>query len=113
MSITSINNSKHYKWGDNCDGWHLVASKNLSVIQERMPPGTSEVRHYHEKSEQYFYVLNGVACIEVEGEVHSVNVQEGLYVAAGLPHQVFNKSSLELAFIVVSTPPSHGDRTCA
>ncbi len=113
MSITSINNSRHYKWGEDCDGWHLVSSNNLSVIQERMPPGTSEARHYHEKSEQYFYVLKGAACIELNGEVHSVNEQEGLYVAAGLPHQVFNESDDNLEFIVVSTPHSHGDRTCA
>ncbi|MEJ2610067.1 MAG: cupin domain-containing protein, partial [Candidatus Thiodiazotropha sp.] len=43
MSIASIQTGKHYDWGGTCDGWHLVASPNLSVIQERVPSGSSEV----------------------------------------------------------------------
>jgi hypothetical protein len=43
----SRENAPHYVWGDNCGGWHLLQESNLSVIEERMPPGSSEVRHFH------------------------------------------------------------------
>ena len=49
----------HYGWGEGCDGWHLVRTPELSVIQERMPPGTSEVRHRHGRARQFFFVLSG------------------------------------------------------
>jgi hypothetical protein len=29
--------AEHYVWGGTCDGWHLVRSLELSIIQERMP----------------------------------------------------------------------------
>jgi hypothetical protein len=39
--IKSTENAENYKWGNNCDGWHLLKSDSLSVIQERMPAGTT------------------------------------------------------------------------
>ena len=38
----SRENAEHYRWGVDCDGWHLVRDKNLSVIEEFMPPGAAE-----------------------------------------------------------------------
>lgn len=110
MEKVSVENAEHYVWGDQCDGWHLVKSANLSVIQERVPSGCSEVRHRHEKSEQFFYVLSGVATLEVLGVSHTLMPNQGLHVPAGVPHQLRNESSEDLIFIVTSTPPSHGDR---
>ncbi len=103
-------NYEHYKWGNNCDGWHLVKSDNLSVILEHVPPGCSEVRHYHQKAEQFFFVLEGIATIEVEGCEHTLTEQQGIHVKAGQAHQLKNNSDSILKFTVTSTPPSHGDR---
>lgn len=110
MSIASTKTGKHYVWGSNCDGWHLAASPTLSVIQERVPSGSSEVRHLHNKAEQFFYVLNGIATLEVAGTPHVLRSNEGFHVPAGVPHTLSNEHELVLEFLVVSTPPSHGDR---
>ena len=64
----SRDNAEHYRWGDDCDGWHLVKDKQLSVIEEFMPPGAAEVRHHHERSQQFFYILIGEALMEINGE---------------------------------------------
>ena len=66
--IISKAHSNHYKWGDNCDGWPLTDIEGLSVKQEWMPSGTQEVRHHHEHSNQFFYVLVGELAIEIENE---------------------------------------------
>lgn len=110
MKKVSIKNAEHYIWGEQCDGWHLVKSPILSVIQERVPRGCSEVRHSHEKSEQFFYVLSGIATLEVSGKIHTLSPNQGLHVPAGKPHQLRNEHQDDLVFIVTSTPPSHGDR---
>ncbi|WP_417344676.1 hypothetical protein [Ferrimonas sp.] len=31
--------AEHYVWGDDCQGWHLVRSDQLSVIEKEVPPG--------------------------------------------------------------------------
>ncbi|MEO5923429.1 MAG: cupin domain-containing protein [Bryobacteraceae bacterium] len=107
------NTAQHYTWGDACDGWHLLANPTLSVIEECMPPGTSEVRHLHNRAEQFFYVLAGSLTIEVDGQTSTLSAHQGLHVPAGRPHQVCNLSDTPVDFLVVSTPRSHGDRVPA
>jgi len=105
--------AEHYVWGEGCDGWHLVQTPALSVIQERMPPGTTEVRHFHSRARQFFYVLGGRALFELEGQRHALGPGEGLEVPPGAPHQIRNAAQADLEFLVVSQPPSHGDRVLA
>lgn len=109
--IKSIQNSEHYKWGNNCDGWHLLKTDGLSVIQEKMPAQTSEQLHFHTHSQQLFYVLSGTATFEIEGTAVTVQAGESLHVEKGSKHLIKNQSEEVLEFLVVSEPKSHGDRT--
>ena len=106
----SIGNAEHYPWGAQCDGWHLVRATGLSVIQEHMPEGANEPRHRHAESRQFFFVLAGQLEIEVEGDVHTLGVQTGLEIAPGARHEVRCTAADGADFLVVSQPPSHGDR---
>ena len=108
--VVSKNNGEHYKWGTNCDGWHLLKTEDLSIIQEVVLPGKFEVKHYHQKAKQFFFVLSGTATIEVNGSKYEINKQEGIYIEAGIPHQLFNNGTENLEFLVISSPKSHGDR---
>ena len=110
MHMVNTKNSEHYNWGNNCDGWHLLKSNDLSIIQEKVPPGCSEVKHYHKKSHQFFYVLSGCAAIEIENEIFQLNSFEGIEVKPGQVHQLRNETKEDLEFIVVSSPKSHGDK---
>ena len=110
MKVISTHTAEHYQWGNHCDGWHLVKSDALSIIQERMPPGTSEVNHYHEQARQFFFVLSGEATLEINGEKTVLQAQQGIEVPAGMPHQMRNESTADVVFLVTSSPKSHGDR---
>jgi mannose-6-phosphate isomerase-like protein (cupin superfamily) len=99
-----------YDWGDGCEGWHLLRAQNLSVIEERMPPGTCEARHWHARARQFFYVLAGTLTLEVEGETHLLGARTGLELPQGTAHQAFNATNADVEFLVISEPPSHGDR---
>jgi mannose-6-phosphate isomerase-like protein (cupin superfamily) len=108
--IISPKTAEHYQWGDACDGWHLVRTTDLSIIEELMPPGTSEVRHLHLRSRQFFYILEGELTVEVEQNSFVLQAGAGIEVAPGQQHQVFNRSSNPTRILVTSQPPSHGDR---
>ncbi len=105
--------ASHYSWGDGCDGWRLAETETLSVIEERMPPGTSELRHFHRSATQFFYVLRGTLSIEVEGSEHELSEGRGLSIPAGQAHQVRNRSAAAAEFLVVSNPPAQTDRVPA
>jgi mannose-6-phosphate isomerase-like protein (cupin superfamily) len=110
METVSRNNSEHYTWGGNCDGWHLLKSPGLSVIQERVPPGGSETRHVHEHAQQFFFVLSGEAVMEIRNTEVVLGPQEGLAVPPGTPHRLLNRNNMDLNFLVISAPPTNGDR---
>lgn len=100
----------HYSWGGSCDGWHLVRAAGWSVIEERMPPGTCEQRHWHSRASQFFYILAGTLTMEVEGQRHLLGPRSGLELPQGVAHQAINESDADVEFLVVSVPPSRGDR---
>ena len=111
--LVSPQNASHYTWGEQCDGWHLVRASGLSVIQERMPAGTAEVRHRHGSARQFFYVLAGELTLEVDGVTTPVPAGHGCEVAPGVAHQVLNNSDAAVEFLVISQPPAQGDRVLA
>ena len=71
MEPISRKTAEHYTWGGpqsaTCDGWHLVRTPELSIIEELMPAGAIEVRHFHLRACQFFFVLEGELTLEVEG----------------------------------------------
>lgn len=99
-----------YPWGTGCLGWHLVQSDALSVIEERMPPGTTERLHFHARAQQLFYVLSGTATFELEGQVSCIKANEAVHVARGARHRIANQSQAPLVFLVISEPATPGDR---
>ena len=107
--IISITNAEHYTWGNNCHGWHLVRTPNLSIIEEIMPPSTSETRHRHIHARQFFYILEGELTIEVDHQSHTLHAGEGIEISPGTHHQAINRSAAPVRFLVTSHPPSHGD----
>ena len=102
--------AEHYVWGKENDGWHLVKQPGLSVIQERIAPGASEIRHFHRKARQFFYVLSGELTMEADGETTVLKPGEGMEIPPGMRHRAQNRSAAAVEILVTSSPKSHGDR---
>jgi mannose-6-phosphate isomerase-like protein (cupin superfamily) len=115
--ITSIDSAEHYKWGGpngtDCDGWHLVKTPELSIIEEMMPPGTSEARHSHNRARQFFFVLEGELTMVVQHRDLLLRAGQGIEIAPGQQHQAINRGIHRMRMIVTSQPASHGDRVLA
>lgn len=98
-------------WGSGCFSWDLVDHADMLVAQETMPPGTSEFGHFHANARQFFFVLAGELVIEVSGERTRLLVHDGVEIAPGQPHCVFNASEREVVFLAIACPSAKGDRT--
>lgn len=110
LRIMNIESAEHYFWGDGCVGWHLLKRNDMSVIQERVPPGKSETTHIHKLSRQFFFILEGEATIATETRKVVLSKHQGIEIPPGMPHQFCNESSADVSFLVFSVPQSHGDR---
>jgi len=100
----------HYAWGDGCDGWRLVDGEDLSVIEERVPPGGREEWHVHDRARQFFYVLSGRAELRTAAGVAELDAGVGVEVPPGVAHQFANVGDSDVVFLVTSTPTTRGDR---
>jgi mannose-6-phosphate isomerase-like protein (cupin superfamily) len=87
-----------------------VKAKQLSVIEELMPPGSAELRHYHKRSQRFFYSLTGEVLMEINGENLPIPAGSGVRIPPGTRHQIRNPSSGPVRFLVISQPPRHEDR---
>ena len=106
-------NAEHYLWGNpavsSSDGWHLLKENDLSVIEEQVPAGAGEVRHFHLQSRQFFYVLEGEATMEFEDRSVTFNAGQGLHVPPGAEHRFCNNSDSVVRFLVISSPSTQSD----
>ena len=103
-------NAEQYFCGQQCQGRYLLKDQQFTVIEEQMPPGTTETLHYHQHAKQFFYMLYGEAMIQVDDQEIRLTPGEGLHKPAGRRHQLRNSSPHMIRFLVISQPPSHGDR---
>jgi mannose-6-phosphate isomerase-like protein (cupin superfamily) len=107
----SRKNAEHYTWGEGCDGYFLLRRAEVHVIEERMPPGTKEKAHRHERARQLFYVLEGELTMRFEKGDVQIEHGAALEIEPGTVHQARNESGRDVRFLVVSVPPSRWDRT--
>ena len=98
--------AEHYKWGENNEAWRMVAQSDMSVLQQRMQPGNSEINHIHRKARQFFYVLSGELTMNVDGEDTVLKAGQGMEIEPKRVHQARNASDKPVDFLVMSTPPS-------
>jgi mannose-6-phosphate isomerase-like protein (cupin superfamily) len=108
--VVSIETAEHYIWGEICDGWHLLKREDISLIQERVPPGATEVMHSHNTARQFFYILEGEGRMAFEDKVMVLKKGQGIEIAPDVKHQFRNQSNSDVHFLVISVPSTRGDR---
>lgn len=102
--------AEHYTWGNVCDGWYILKSDNLNVIEEKMPSGTSELLHCHRIAQQVFYILSGTAGFEINGELFTLKTNESIHIPPRALHRIFNEGTEDLSFLLISQPMAQNDR---
>lgn len=108
--VRTVTDTNHYTWGEGCHAWILLATEHLAVIRESIPPGAGERLHRHEHATQLFVVHGGEATFEVDDATYIVRADESLRIGPEHAHKITNQAAEPLHFLVISTPPSHGDR---
>jgi mannose-6-phosphate isomerase-like protein (cupin superfamily) len=108
--VVDRSTAEHYVWGAGCDGWRHLSGQDLSVIQERMPSGSAEVRHLHRRARQVFFVLSGELEAELDGTHHRLATGQSLEIPPGVAHHTWNPGRIDASFLVISSPGTTGDR---
>lgn len=84
--------------------------ENQSLAEASLPPGTATERHYHKKSEEIYYILEGTGVMELDGETREVVPGDAILIPPGSWHQITAAQGNEIRLLCCCAPPySHED----
>ena len=82
--------------------------QNQSLAEAAVAPGGATQRHYHRMSEEFYYILEGSGCMEIDGETREVAAGDAILIPPGAWHTITARTALR--FLCCCAPPySHED----
>lgn len=120
MHITNRNATTPYATKDSSAIREIVHPQhspvsNQSLAEATVAPGLVTEAHYHTRSEEIYYILQGRGEVNIEGETSALTKGDAVVIAPGARHQIRNSGDEPLVFLCCCAPPySHEDTTlCA
>jgi uncharacterized cupin superfamily protein len=88
----------------NADFLERTGSEAMGARIWRLPPKSASTHHRHISAEEFFFVLEGVGRIRVDGRTYTMKKHEGLHVWPEQMRQIFNDSETEVTWLIVGAP---------
>lgn len=80
-------------------------SMNMSLANIIINPGNESILHHHKKMEEIYYILDGFGEMIINDRTFKVRKGHAILIPIGARHQIINKSTEDLRFISVDSPP--------
>jgi mannose-6-phosphate isomerase-like protein (cupin superfamily) len=79
-------------------------ARNQSLAEASLPPAGSTERHYHRETEEIYFVLEGAAELEVDGERSRVAAGDAVLIPPGAWHQLVADSESAVRILCCCAP---------
>lgn len=115
MIVNNLRNSPAFTTKDGSEIRSLLDRTNApvqmqSLAEATIQPGASTQRHRHLKTEELYYVTQGTARMDIDGEIKDVVVGDAILIPAGAAHKIICTSTEALKILCCCAPPySHED----
>ena len=83
--------------------------QNQSLAEAVISAGAATERHWHRDSEEFYFILEGVGEMEIDGERSVVGPGDGILIPAGKWHQI--RATETLRFLCCCAPPYRHEDT--
>lgn len=109
MDVVNRNQTQPFITKDGSQIRELLAYRNSSLSQQSLAeatllPGTSTTRHYHPKSEEIYYILQGKGLMEIDGVEQEVNPLDAVAIPSKRIHQLTNIGTVNLVLLCCCSP---------
>ena len=88
----------------NADYLERTGSENMGARLWRLPPHSANTLHKHIRSEEFYFVLEGVGRLRVGDETLTVPKYGGVLVGSNELRQVFNDTDEGVLWLIVGAP---------
>ena len=108
MRVESLASAEAFTTKDGSTIRELHHTEEQSLAEATLDPGQATERHYHARSEEIYFLLEGEGEMEVDGDRRRVRPGDAVLIPAGAWHQI--RAETPLRFLCCCAPPySHED----
>jgi mannose-6-phosphate isomerase-like protein (cupin superfamily) len=109
MEIINLNNAPAFMTLDGSEIRELLAHRNSSIrnqslAEARLPVGGATQEHYHQQTEEIYYITHGTGKIRIEGEIREVVVGDAIAIRPGQKHKLWNTGTEPLRLLCCCAP---------
>lgn len=109
MEVFNINAVPAFTTKDGSEIRELLAHRNSairnqSLAEARLKPGQSTAPHYHPKTEEIYYILEGTGLMQIGPERREVGPGDAIAIVPGAKHQITNTGNTELKLLCCCAP---------
>jgi mannose-6-phosphate isomerase-like protein (cupin superfamily) len=83
----------------------LGGAANQSLAEAWLEPGQATERHYHARTEEIYFVLDGDGEMEVDGDRRRVGPGDAILIPPGAWHEIRAEGPEPLRFLCCCAPP--------
>jgi mannose-6-phosphate isomerase-like protein (cupin superfamily) len=65
--------------------------------------------HYHKKTEEIYYILEGSAIVVINGSEYEVKPGHAIFLPINSVHKIINKGDIALKLVCADSPPFDAD----
>ncbi len=110
MKLHNLDRVEPFTTKDGSTIRELHHTSEQSLAEAALEPGQATQRHYHERTEEIYFVTKGSGKLEVDGELSNVRPGDAILIAPGAWHTLENDGTSELLILCMCSPPySHDD----
>jgi mannose-6-phosphate isomerase-like protein (cupin superfamily) len=108
MNVASLAQTTPFTTKDGSTIRELHHTELQSLAEASLPAGQATERHYHRRSEEIYFVLEGEGELEVDGERRTLSPGDAALIPPGAWHEITGLGPLR--FLCCCSPPySHDD----
>lgn len=78
--------------------------ENQSLAEAILPPGAATDEHYHPKTEEIYYLLEGTGLMRIEEDERYVKPGDAIAIPPGKRHTIQNNGDIPLRFLCCCAP---------
>jgi mannose-6-phosphate isomerase-like protein (cupin superfamily) len=108
MEVQSLAAAQPFTTKDGSTIRELHHTAAQSLAEATLDPGQATERHYHARTEEIYFLLEGEGDMEVDGNRRRVGPGDAVLIPAGAWHEI--RAASPLRFLCTCAPPySHED----
>jgi mannose-6-phosphate isomerase-like protein (cupin superfamily) len=116
MHIQNVNRVPAFTTKDGSEIRELLAHRNSCIrnqtlAEARLPPSGRTTPHFHVKTEEIYYILEGQGLMQIGEKSCSVGPGDAIAIPPGQSHQITNTGSETLKFLCCCAPGYEHDDT--